>query len=574
VNRATRRVAVALGILFVALFVNLNVVQVVQGGSLRDNPDNRRVLLNEYSHPRGPIVASGNSIALSKETNDELKYLRRYPEGPIFAPVTGYDSFTYGLSGMEDAENGILSGDDARLFTSNLSDILTGRNPQGGTVVLTINKAAQEAAYHAMGNRSGAVVALNPRTGAILAAVSTPSYDPNALSSHDSGAIARAYSCYVELDTARRAHETSAQFRHRIHAQLRSRRQRCRNVPDDPTAYFSKNPYAVSPLVDRAFRELYPSGSIFKIIDSAAALGQGTYTPTKSIPAPNSYWPLRPTRTAACSTGSSIKTGPCMENFDGETCENGKTATLAYAFAKSCNTAFAELANQLGGDAIAAEAHKFGLDRPYPGQGPPDFCDPPAFSTPLPVCRSSPGSQQDLQEPDTLAQTAIGQHDVGVTPVQAAMLAAAVANNGTLMQPYLVQKELGPNLSPLPVPHGKQLSQVLDPNTDQQLISMMQGVVTSPEGTGHIPQLTNFPSGISVGGKTGTADHCATNGPNCPQPHAWFTGFAFDKGVPKIAVAVIIENGGVNGNETTGGLAAGPVAAKVMSAYLSSPAGS
>jgi peptidoglycan glycosyltransferase len=574
VNRATRRVAIALGVLFVALFVNLNVVQVVEGSSLRNNPQNRRVLLNEYSHPRGPIVASGTSIALSRETNDELKYLRRYPDGPVFAPVTGYDSFTYGLSGMEDAENSVLSGDDPRLFTSNLSDILTGRNPQGGTVVLTINKAAQQAAYNAMKNQRGAVVALNPQTGAILAAVSKPSYDPNALSSHDSAAIARAFSCYIELNTARRPHESAAHLHQRIQAQLAARRQRCKNVPDDPTSYFAKDPSAVSPLVNRAFRQLYPSGSIFKIIDSAAALSTGEYAPTTSVPAPNSYWPLQPTRTAPCSAGTTIKTGPCLENFEGETCQNGKTATLAYAFAKSCNTAFAKLADKLGGDAIAAEAHKFGLDRPYPGQGPPDFCDPPAYTTPLPVCRSSPGSQQDLAEPDSLAQTAIGQHDVLVTPVQAAMLAAAVANNGTSMQPYLVQKELGPNLSPLPVEHGKQLNQVLDPTTDQELITMMDGVVNSPEGTAHIPDFTGFSQGVVVGGKTGTADHCAGNGPNCPNPHAWFTGFALDHGVPKIAVAVIIEDGGVAGNEVTGGLAAGPVAARVMKAYLSSPAGS
>src|SRR5581483_12208667 len=110
----------------------------------------------------------------------------------------------------------------------------------------------------------------------------------------------------------------------------------------------------------------------------------------------------------------------------------------------------------------------------------------------LPVCRSTPGSQQDLAQADSLAQTAIGQHDVGLTPMQAAMLASAVADNGTLMQPYLVQKELGPNLSPLPVQHGRQLAQVLDPTTDQELIDMMKGVVTSPEGTGGPAKITAF----------------------------------------------------------------------------------
>jgi penicillin-binding protein A len=565
-NKPIRRLAIALGLLFAALFVNLNVVQVIQGSSLRNNPQNRRVLLNEYSHPRGPIVASGTSIALSKATNDELKYLRRYPRGPVFAPVTGYNSFIYGLSGIEEAENGILSGDDPRLFTSNLGDILTGRNPQGGTVVLTINKAAQEAAYKALGNRRGAVVALNPSTGAILAAVSKPSYDPNVLSSHNAEEISRAYSCYVELDTTRHAHETSGELRYHIRAQLRARERRCKGVPEDPTAYFKHDPFGVSPLVNRAFREIYPSGSIFKIIDSAAALASGRYVPSTEIPAPDAYWPLQPTRTASCSSGISIKTGPCIENFDGETCQNGKTASLEFAFAKSCNTAFAKLAVRLGGNAIGDEAHSFGLDKPYPGQGPPDFCDPPAFRTPLPVCRSTPGSKQDLAEPDTLAQTAIGQQGVGITPLQAAMLAAAVANHGTLMQPYLVDKELGPNLSPLPVQHGGQMSQVLDPTTDQELIDMMHGVVTAPEGTG---LAANIPS-VYVGGKTGTAEHCASHSSKCPPPYDWFTGFALDKGEPKIAVSVIIENE----TESTGGLTSAPVAKQVMLAYLRSPAGS
>ena len=564
-NKPIGRLAIALGVLFAALFVNLNIVQVVEGHSLRNNPQNRRVLLNEYAHPRGPIVASGTSIALSKATNGELKYLRRYPWGPVFAPVTGYNSFTYGSSGIEEAENGILSGDDPRLFTSNLGDILTGRNPRGGTVVLTINKATQQAAYRALGNRRGAVVALNPSTGAILAAVSKPSYDPNSLSSHNADEIARAYSCYVELDTTRQPDETTRQLHHHIRAQLRARERRCRGVPENPTAYFRQDPFGVSPLVNRAFREIYPSGSVFKIIDSAAALSTGRYSPTTQIPAPNSYWPLHPGRTALCSSGTSVKTGPCIENFDGEICQNGRTAPLAFAFAKSCNTAFAKLAVRLGGKAIAAEAHAFGLDNPYPGQGPPDFCDPPAFRTPLPVCRSTPGSQEDLAAPDTLAQTAIGQQGVGITPLQAAMLAAAVAHHGTLMQPYLVQKELGPNLSPLPVQRGGQLSQVLDPTTDQKLMDMMHGVVTAPEGTGLAANIPN----MYVGGKTGTAEHCVSNSPKCPPPYDWFTGFALDKGEPKIAVSVIIENEA----QGTGGITSAPVAKQVMLAYLRSPGG-
>jgi penicillin-binding protein A len=166
------------------------------------------------------------------------------------------------------------------------------------------------------------------------------------------------------------------------------------------------------------------------------------------------------------------------------------------------------------------------------------------------------------------------------------MISAAVANQGTLMKPYLVAKELGPNLSVLKETQPKQLSQVIDPTLDGQLQAMMREVVTGAEGTGGPANITDIP-GVTVGGKTGTADTgfcqvdsrvgaCSDaafqNGTPTP-PHAWFSGFATQNGNPKIAVAVIIENGGVNGNETTGGLAAAPVAKQVMEAYLKSTAG-
>jgi penicillin-binding protein A len=528
-NKPMRKVAVAVAILFVALFVNLNYVQVVRGSHYRNDKYNQRVLYNEFSSPRGQIVLSdGTPIAYSKKTNDELKYQRVYPDGPVYAPITGYYSFTYGTSGIEDAEDSILTGDDPRLFGTKLAGLLTGRNPQGGTVDLTVNKQAQLAAYKAMDGRPGAVVALDPTTGAILAAVSTPSFDPNTLANHNSAKVSAAWSAYLK----------------------------------------AKN----NPLSNRDFNEIYPLGSVFKVIDSAAAFEQdSSLEPTTVVPAPNSYWPLDPTRTSGC--GSS---GACIANFDGETCDNGKTAQLQFAFAKSCNTAFAKLVTEkVGSKLLAQEAVKFGLQKPYPGEQPPDACSPPAFMMPLAVCRSYPGSVDDLASPDTLAQTAIGQHDVTVTPLQVAMISAAVADGGTLWKPYLVAREQGPNLSTISTTHPTQLSSVIDQADDQKLITMMEQVVTSPEGTGssaQVPAINGVP--VVVGGKTGTADHCASNAKTCPPPDAWFSGFAMLQGQPKIAVAVIIENGGVNGNETTGGLAAGPVAEKVMAAYLHSPQGS
>jgi penicillin-binding protein A len=535
-NRPIRKVALALLVLLAAMFVNLNFVQVVKGDAYRNDPDNRRVLLAEYSNPRGQIVVQGTAIATSTSTQDELKYLRTYAYGPEYAAVTGYYSFIYGTNALENAENSVLSGNDPRLFGSQVADLFTGRNPRGGSVELTLNKAAQDAAYKAMRNengtfRRGAVVALDPTTGAILAVVSTPSYDPNKLSTHNPTSNA---SYYGSLQPKKG----------------------------------DVNP--ANPLLNRAFNQIYAPGSVFKVIDAAAALKAGI-KPTQQISAVTSYWPLEPKKTTPCPANHQ---GACVQNFAGETCDNGTTATLEFAFAKSCNTAFAQLVVEtlpLRRQKIADEAKHFGFDAPYSGN-PPDFCNPAGLSVPLGVCRSTPGSTNDLADKAALAQTSFGQRDVRMTPLQGAMISAAVANQGTLMRPYLVQKELSPTLSALTDTQPKPLDQVIDPTLDEALKAMMHAVVASPEGTGQSANITDIP-GVTVGGKTGTADTgIFEHGKETP-PHAWFSGYALQNGNPKIAVAVIIENGGVDGNETTGGLAAAPVAKAVMEAYLKSGAG-
>ena len=418
-NKSIRKVAVALMVLLVALFVNLNYVQVVKGNEYRDDPNNRRVLLNEYASPRGPIVVDGSDIAKSVETKDELKYLRVYPDGKLYSPVTGYYSFLYGTSGIEEAEDSVLSGNDNRLFGTRLADILTGRNPRGGSVDLTINKAAQQAAYSAMTDsngqlRRGAVVAIDPKTGAILAAVSTPSFDPNALSSHNSTAMAHAYACYSDIAyPVQGLAESSAVYRTRtersIAVQLALReggtdllatkhqqdpnaypldgwvyssdadgnsfrskqsyaqqqfpsfgKTGCGDVPDDPTQMFVKDPTVAGPLHNRAFSERYAPGSTFKLVVAAAALKDGISPDGERLLSPNAYFPDTGTTAKSCPTTGGAD---CLENFQGEQCDNGTDATLAFALAKSCNTTFAYLAvERLGGNAIANEAKLFGFD--------------------------------------------------------------------------------------------------------------------------------------------------------------------------------------------------------------------
>jgi len=490
VNRPIRRVTVFVGILLLAVVLNLNWVQVIRADSLKDNSANRRTTLDQYKRQRGSIVLQGTPVADSVPTKDALMYLRRYAAGPQYSAVTGFNSLFYGNTGIEAAEDSVLSGSDDRFFVQRLTSLLTGRDTRGGNVLLTINKQAQAAAWQAMGGRKGAVVALDPSTGAILAAVSSPSFDPNALSSHDANKIQAAYKRYNA----------------------------------DPN----------NPLENRAFEITFPPGSVFKLVVSAAALKNGRKPDTR-IPAVNAL-PL---------PGTSIK----LRNFGGEQCADGKTDTLDHALTISCNTAFAQLGMDLGTGTIKQQAALFGID----GND---------FDIPVRVAGSDTGPIIDQA---SLAQSSIGQRDVRLTPLQAAMISAAIADHGTLMKPYLVAEEQAPNLSVLSHTDPQAIDQALTSEQADELTQMMVDVVN--KGTGTAAQI----SGISVAGKTGTAD----NGPQNPDgsyvnpPHAWFSGFA-PADNPKIAVAVILENGGVNGNETTGGLAAAPVAQAVMKAYLAS----
>ncbi len=489
-NRPIRRVSIFVGILLLAVVLNLNWVQVIKADQYKDNAANRRTVLDQYKRQRGSIVlrGSGTPVAESVPTKDALMYLRRYANGPLYAPVTGFNSLYYGDTEIEDAESSVLSGTDNRLFVQRLTNLLTGRDTRGGNVLLTLNKQAQTAAYQAMGNRRGAVVALDPATGAVLAAVSTPSYDPNALSSHSADGIQAAYSKYSSDKS--------------------------------------------QPLLNRAFDVTYPPGSVFKVVVAAAALKNGR-TPQSVIPAVNSL--------------TLPQTNTQLRNFAGEQCANGKTDTLDHALTISCNTAFAQLGMDLGVDTIKQQAALFGIDAND-------------SSIPVGVAGSSVGRIEDKA---ALAQSSIGQRDVRVTPLQAAMISAAVANHGTLMKPFLVSEEQAPNFATLNRPNPQVLNQVLDSTQAGQLTQMMVDVVN--KGTGTAAQIP----GIQVAGKTGTADNGPqrSDGSYVNPPHAWFSGFA-PADNPKIAVAVIVENGGVNGSETTGGLAAAPVAQAVIKAYL------
>jgi peptidoglycan glycosyltransferase len=480
-NPPLRRVAVALLVMFGALLANATWLQVVDAGSLRQKPGNSRVLLSEYEHQRGPIVAGSLTIARSVATKDRLKYLRVYPQGEEYAAITGYYSVTLGPSGIERTEDSILSGSDDRLFVRRLSDLVTGRTPRGGTVVLTVNPKAQDAAWNGMQGKRGAVVALDPRTGAVLALVSTPSYDPADLSSHSTAAIGRAKE-RLENDKSR-------------------------------------------PLANRASGEIYPPGSTFKVVTAAAALSSGKYTPTTSIPAPHQL--------------TLPQTNRKLRNFGNEVCAGSGKMSLRDALRISCNTAFAGLGLKLGPDALREQAERFGF-----GQTPLDLGVPAASVFPT-----------ELNPPQT-AQAAIGQFDVAATPLQMAMVAAGVANDGVVMKPYLVKELQAPDLSVLERTQPKALSQAVDAPVAAQLTSMMVDVVR--RGTATAARI----SGVTVAGKTGTAQHG-----DGQAPHAWFIAFAPAEN-PVVAVAVLVEDGGNAGSEATGGRVAAPIARSVIEAVL------
>jgi peptidoglycan glycosyltransferase len=486
-NAPLRRVAVACLVLFGLLLVNVNYVQVVKASAYRNDPRNSRGLLRSYSHERGPIVLStgggANAVAVDRATpSEQFKFLRTYPGGAAFAHVTGFASFVYGRSGIEQAENDVLSGQSDNLFVRRLSDYITGRKAEGGRVVLTLQQAAQRAAYAGLAGKRGAAVAIDPRTGAILAMVSTPSFDPARLSTHS----AKGMTAYWNA---------------------------LRKDPGDP-------------LLNRAISQTYPPGSTFKVITSAAALSSGKYTPSTSIPSPTVL--TLPQTTAT------------LKNFGGESCGDGHTTTLADALRISCNTAFGGLGMAIGENALRSQAEKFGLDD---------------SGIKVPMTAATSVFPDTLSKPQ-VAQSAIGQYDVRVTPLQMAMVAAGVANGGTIMTPYLVREVQAPDLSTLSQTQPQVYKHAISQSVADQLTQMMELVVSS--GTGTSAQI----AGVQVAGKTGTAQHAAG-----AAPHAWFIGFAPAQD-PQVAVAVLVEDGGSVGSEATGGRVAAPIARDVMRAVL------
>ncbi|MBO0840319.1 MAG: penicillin-binding protein 2 [Sciscionella sp.] len=495
-NKPLRRVGLAIVVMIVLLLANATYIQVIRGDDYRNNPLNQRVLLDEYSRQRGQIItADGQPVAGVKVTNDRLHYLRTYANGPVYAPVTGYYSVDYGSTGIEHAEDEVLNGSDDRLFVRRLSDLITGRDPSGGTVQLTIDSKTQLAAYQAMSshNFTGAVVAMKPDDGEILAMASTPSFDPNLLATHNGTAETKAK---TQLD----------------------------NDSGDP-------------LENRAISDTEPPGSTFKTVVSATALSAGDTKDTQLPTCATVALPIQASGMPPCASPSSSHA--TLSNFAFETCPGN---TMEQALAYSCNTAFATLAGQVGRDKLLAQAGQFGI-------GQTDL------KIPLPVAASSLG---DIPDQAALNQSGIGQRDVRLTPLQDCMVAATIANGGTRMQPQLVKQLLAPDLSTLQGFDPTSEGQAISPAVASTLTGMMQQSEQHTKGDGKRPD-------IVIASKTGTAEHGAN--PKQTPPDAWYIAFA-PADHPKIAVAVMVLNGGDRGLEATGSSVAAGVGRSTINAYL------
>ncbi len=314
-NRQIRIIGLIALVLFGVTFVNLNWVQLVNAQHLADNPANVRVILKEYAIARGPILSGDEkTIAASVKTPTEtLKYLRTYPAGATYAHVSGYYSYVYGRAQLEATYNKDLTGQGGGLTMQSLSDQLLGGTQQGNTVVTTINDQLQKAAAQALGTHKGAVVALDPTTGVILAMVASPSYDPSTISSHDPNA--------------------------------------------DTAAWKALQANPDKPMLNRATSQTYPPGSTFKVISTAAALQNGLGVDTSYAPA-GQFLPAQ--------------TNQPIKNFGGEVCGGNMTQS----FTQSCNVYFARLATQLPAGALAKTARDFGFGE-APPLDIPDVADGP-----------------------------------------------------------------------------------------------------------------------------------------------------------------------------------------------------
>jgi peptidoglycan glycosyltransferase len=474
VNAPIVRLYVVVLALFALLVGGTSYNAVLRAEDLRDKPQNRRELLEQQRIRRGVIRADDGGLLARSIRNPDGTYSRTYPDDGLFSHAVGYSYTRYGRAGLEQSRNDALTGTGNEL--GSLFDRLSGSEPEGDDVRTTLDAGAQRAAIQGLAGRKGAVVALDPQTGAVKAMASTPGYDPN-------------------------------------------------DIPDRGT-FTRLNRDGDAPLLNRTTQSGYPPGSTFKVVTAIAAMDSGRYTPDSRVSGRN---------------GKPISGVP-LNNFQGE---DFGDITLTEALTNSVNTVWAEVGEKLGKSTMERYMSRLG------------FGEPVQVDLPASERRASGEFRGGRPIPATsgavdVGRMAIGQDRLNVTPLQMAMVAAAVANGGRLMEPHITDRVIDRDGRTVERVEPREMSRVMSERSAGEVADMMANVVR--EGSGTAAAL----EGIDVGGKTGTAEVDRPCGPN----QAWFIAFA-PRNDPQVAVASTIEC-----TEGTGGVVAAPIAKQVMQELL------
>lgn len=481
-TKELKRVSLIVASMFLSLFLAGTLVQAVNTEAVANDPRNVRNIYESYKTQRGPILVDGKPIAESVPVDNAYRYLRTY-ENKIYSSVTGFFSVFRGATGIEAAANSYLSGQSSSQFFEQVSAVLSGNPVTGAAVELTIDPKMQQAAWDALGDYSGALIAMDPVTGNILAMVSKPGFNANRVASHDSDKFRENY---VELES---------------------------------------NP--ANPLINKTISgDLYHPGSVFKLVVAAAALESGQYTASSTFDNPVSV--QLPDSTSEVFNSSRKTCGPKAQ------------VSLSYAMRFSCNVPFVELGLALGQDRIRAQAELFGFGK--------------EIRVPM---LATPSVYPEEMDQAQLGLSSFGQFDVRVSPLQMALVSSAIANGGLMMQPNLIESVISPNLSVIQSTQPEVLSQPITAETAEALKKMM--VQSVSKGVASNASV----SGVKVAGKTGTAE----NGEG-QRVTLWFTGFAPSVN-PRVAIALVIEDGGGRDTGASGNATAAPVARSFFKAVFS-----
>lgn len=463
-NSATKKILIIFIALFLILIIRVTYISIFKSQTYLSYAGNPRTIFDISKKPRGAIISSDNQIlAESRFSQNNNRFIRVYPLGDITAHLIGFDSFKYGKSGAEKYFNKYLDPSPTRQLIFRFFEKFLKKERFQSDVVLTIDSELQKKASQLLDSRKGAIIAMNPSNGEILAAYSYPSFNPN-------------------------------------------------NVDKD---WKKLSRMEDGPLLFRASQGLYPPGSIFKIITAASAFKQGVQL--------NKIW----------NGPSSINIyGGKVTNFKDQ--ENGEM-NIIKAFTKSSNTIFAQIGLDVGGNNFVETSESFGINK--------------VAKTDFIINRSMIPQASEMDELE-LAWSSVGQGKILITPLQALLMASAIANNGEIMLPH-IQKEIR-QLDGLLISESKPVTWLRPLSTaDANKIKQMM-INTVEDGTGNKAKI----NGIKVAGKTGTAEIGKEN-----ISHSWFVGFA-PANSPKIAVAAIVENGGL------GGKVAAPIVKSLIEEYL------